>query len=110
MRNTIAYNENINQMIAWRKFKAPYTEKINTHISYGCCVHRTIAYGYLLDPLKIYCKVCVEKFVNNIGDKEKQLNATFPQQPLAELTRVVKKDHESAKNVISVKSLTPRIE
>lgn len=31
-------------------------------------------------------------------------------QPLAELTRVVKKDHESAKNVISVKSLTPRIE
>lgn len=77
MRNTIAYNENINQMIAWRKFKAPYTEKINTHISYGCCVHRTIAYGYLLDPLKIYCKVCVEKFVNNIGDKEKQLNATI---------------------------------
>ena len=35
----------------------------------------------------------VEKFVENIEDEVKQLYATFPQQPMIELTDILKKEH-----------------
>ena len=45
-----------------RKGKAPYTKKINTHVSSGWCVNRTFAFGGVYDPLKMYWgKDCVEK-------------------------------------------------
>ena len=51
-------------MKAGRKGKAPYTEKINTHVPSGWCVHSTFAYGDVPNPLKMYRgKDCVEKFV-----------------------------------------------
>ena len=35
----------------------------------------------------------VEKFVENFEDEVKQLHATFPQQPMIELTDILKKEH-----------------
>ena len=80
-----------------RKGKASYTEKINTHVPSGWCVHSTFAYGDVPDPLKMYRgKDCVEKFVEYIQEEVKHLYATFPQQPAIELTNVLKKEHKAA--------------
>ena len=46
------YRDKMNTMKAGRKGKAPYTEKINTHIPSGWCVHSTFAYGDVPNPLK----------------------------------------------------------
>ena len=56
--------DKMNRMKTERKGKAPYTEKINTHVPSGWCVHSTFAYGDVSNPLKLYRgKHCVEKFV-----------------------------------------------
>ena len=56
--------DKMNTINTGRKGKAPYTEKINTHVRSGWCVHSTFAYGDVPDPLKMYQgKDCVEKFV-----------------------------------------------
>ena len=69
----------MNRMKAGRKGKASYTEKINTYVPLGWCVHSTFAYGDVPDPLKMYRgKDCVEKFVEYIEDEVKRLYATFP--------------------------------
>ena len=58
------YKEKMNIMKTERKGKAPYTEKINTHVPSEWCLHSTFAYGDASYPLKIYRgKDCVEKFV-----------------------------------------------
>ena len=58
------YRYKMNTMKSERKGKASYTEKINTHVLSGWCVHSSFAYGDVTDPLKIYRgKNCVEKFV-----------------------------------------------
>ena len=51
--------------------------------------------------MKIYRdKDCVEWFVDQIEDEVKRLHATFPQQAMAEVTDVLKREHivTSAKN------------
>ena len=63
------YSEKINTIKTETKGKAPYTEKINTHIPSGWCVHSTFAYGDAPDPLKMYRgKACVKKFVEYIEE------------------------------------------
>ena len=58
----------------------------------------TFAYGDVPDPLKMYRgKDCVEKFIEHIEDEVKRLYAAFPQQPMIELTDVLKREHETAK-------------
>ena len=70
------YRDKINRMKAGRKDKAPYTEKINTHVPLGWCVHSTFAYGYVSNPLKMHRdKDCVEKFVECIEEQVKQPTA-----------------------------------
>ena len=50
-----------------------------------------------LYPLKMYRgKDCVEKFVEYIDEEVKRLYAAFPQQPMTELTDVLKREHEAA--------------
>ena len=84
-------------MKAERKGKAPYTEKINTHVLSGWCVYSTFAYGDVPNLLKMYRgKNCVEKFVEYIEEEVKRLYATFPQQPMTKLTDVLKREHEAA--------------
>ena len=80
-----------------RKGKAPYTEKINTHVPSRWRVHSTFAYGDVPDPLKMYRgKDCVEKFVEYIEEEVKRLYATFPQQSMIELNDALKREHKAA--------------
>ena len=89
--------DKMNTMNAERKCKALYTEKINTHIPSGWCVHSTFAYGDVPDPLKMYRgKHCAETFVEQIEEEVKRLYATFSQQLMIELTYVLKREHEAA--------------
>ena len=89
--------EKMNAMKVKRKSKASYTEKINTHAPSGWCVYSTFAYGDASDPLKMYQdKDCVEQFVEYIEEEVKWLYATFPQQPMAELTDALKRNHKAS--------------
>ena len=71
--------DKMNTMKTERKGKAPYTEKINTHVPSGWCVHSTFAYRDVPDLLRMYRgKDCVEKFVEDIEEKVKRLYEIFP--------------------------------
>ena len=88
------YREKMNKIKTERKSKALYPEKIKTHVPLRLCVHNTFAYGDVPDILKIYRgKDCVETFIEHIEDGIKRLYATFPQQPMTELTGVLKKEN-----------------
>ena len=91
------YRGKMDTMKAGRKGKAPYTEKINTHVPSGWCVYSTFAYGGVSNPLKMYRgKDCVEKFVEYIEEEVKRLYETFPQQPMTRLTDALKIGHKAA--------------
>ena len=73
------YRDRMNTMKTERKGKAPYTEKINTHVPSGWCVHSTFASSDASHHLKMYQgKDCVEKFVEYIEEGVQQLYETFP--------------------------------
>ena len=92
------YRDRMNTMKTERKGKAPYTEKINTHVPSGWCVHSTFAHGDVPDPLRMYrVKDCVERFLEYIEKEVKRLHETFPRQPMTKLTDVQKREHEVAK-------------
>ena len=87
----------MNTMKTERKGKASYTEKINTHVPSGWCVHSTFPYIDVPDRLKMYRgKNCVETFAEYIEEEVKWLHETFPRQPMAKLTDVRKREHEAA--------------
>ena len=91
------YRDRMNTMKTERKSKTSYTEKTNTHVPSGWCVHSTFAYEDVPDPLKMYWgKDCVEKFVEYIEEEVKRLYETFPRQPMTKLTDVLKREHETA--------------
>ena len=91
------YRDKINKMKAGRKSKTPYTEKINTHVPSGWCVHSTFAYGDVPNPLKMYRgKDYVERFVEYIEEEMKRLYAAFPRQPMTEFTDESKREHKAA--------------
>ena len=92
------YRDRMNTMKTERKSKTSYTEKTNTHVPSGWCVHSTFAYEDVPDPLKMYWgKDCVEKFVEYIEEEVKRLYETFPRQPMTKPTDVLKREHEAAK-------------
>ena len=96
------YGEKMNTVKAERKGKIPYTEKINTHLPSGWCVHSTFAYGDVPDPLKMYRgKVCVEKFVEYIEEEVRRLYATFPKQPMTGLADVLKSVTSASKSLMT---------
>ena len=93
------YKDKMNIMKAEKKGKTPYTEKINKYVPSGWYVHSIFAYGDVPDPLKMYRgKDCVEKFVEYLQEEAKKLYSIFPQQPMIELTDVLKREHKEAKN------------
>ena len=60
---------------------------------YTACMHMEI----FLIHLKMYQgKDCIDKLVEYIKDKVKQLYGTFPQQPMKQLIELLKKEHETA--------------
>ena len=89
--------DKMNRMKTERKGKAPYTEKINTHVPSGWCVHSTFTYGDVPDPLEMNRGTdCVQKFVKYIEEEVKRLYETFPRQPMTELTDALKREHRAA--------------
>ena len=90
------HKEKMNTMKAKRKGKASCTEKINKHVPSGWCVHSTSVYGDAPDSLKMcQSKDCVEKFVEYIEEEVRRRYATFPQQPMAGLTDVLKREQKA---------------
>ena len=88
------YRDRMDATKTERKDKASHTEKINTHIPSGWCVHNTFAYGDVPNPLKMYRgKDCVEKFVKYIEEDVKRLYETFPRQHMTKLIDVLKREH-----------------
>ena len=56
----------------------------------------TFAYGDFPDPLKMYRgKDCAEKFMEHTEHEVKRFYATFSQQPMTELTDVLKREQET---------------
>ena len=43
-----------------------------------------------------HCKYCVAKFIEHIEDEVKRFYTAFPQQPMTELTDLLKREHEDA--------------
>ena len=92
------YRGRMNTMKTERKGKAPYTEKINTHVPSRSCVHSAFAYGDVPDPSKMYRgKDCLEEFVEYIEEEVKQLYETFPRQPMTKLTELLKRERDKRK-------------
>ena len=106
------YRDKMNTMKAGRKGKAPYTEKINTHVRSECCVHSNFAYEDVPNPLEMYRgKDCVEKFIEYI-EEVKRLYTTFPQQSMTGLTDMLGENTRQQKSVpfTSKSSMTQRIQ
>ncbi|XP_057302746.1 uncharacterized protein LOC130636913 [Hydractinia symbiolongicarpus] len=73
------------------------TKKLNKHVPSGWCTYSTFAYGSVPDPLTVYRgKDCVTRFVNHLEDEVKRLYNTYPQQPMLELTEVLRREHNEA--------------
>ena len=71
-------------------------EKIKTHVPSGWCVHSTLAYGDVSDPLKMYRgQDCVEK-LEYIEEEVKRLYETFSWQLITKLTDMLKREHGAA--------------
>lgn len=78
------------------KVKTPYKEKINTHLPSGWCVQNTFIYGDVSNSLRMYRgKDCVGRFIEHIKDEVKRQYVTFPQQPMTQITNVLKREHEA---------------
>ena len=82
----------MNQVKTERKGKKPHTEKDRMHVPSGWCVRRTLAYGDIIHPVKMYHgNDGMEKFIEDIKDETRQLYETFPEQSMIELTDMLKK-------------------
>ena len=65
--------DKMNQLKSKRTGKS-YTEKVNTNLTSGWCVHSKFAYGGLPDSLKLYRgNDCVERFVDYIEAEVRRL-------------------------------------
>ena len=95
------YREMINKIKTEIKSKTLYIEKIYTHIPSGWCHHSTFVYGDVSDPFKMYFgKDWVETFLEHIEDEVNLLYTWFPQQPMTELTDVLKREDATSKKCL----------
>ena len=66
------------------------------HVLPVWCMRSTFLYGDFVGPLKMcHSNDYLEKFIEHMEDEVKQLYATFLQQPMTELTDVLKSEHEA---------------
>ena len=73
------YRDRMNTMKPERKGNASYTEKINTHVPSGWCIHSNFAYGDVPGPLKMYRgKDCMEKFAEYMEKEVGQFQSRGP--------------------------------
>ena len=93
------YRDQMNQLKTERLGKASYTEKLNTHVPSGWCVYSKFAYGDVPDPMTDYRGTdCVEKFMDHVEKESKRLCELYPQQPMSELTDVLKREYAAAES------------
>lgn len=70
------YREKMKKIKIKRKGNPAYTEKINTHVPGGWCVHSTSACRDVFDPVRIYpckkelvaakkCHICFKEFAHD---------------------------------------------
>ena len=75
----------------------PYTDKVNQHTPSGSCVFSKVAYGDIVNPLRLYRgKDCIETFCNHIKEEAKRLYHMFPELPMDPLTKRQWKKYEHA--------------
>ena len=93
------YRDRMKQLKTERKGEASYTEKLNTHVPSGWCVYSKFAYGDVPNPMTAYRgKDCVEQFVDHVEKEVKRLYELYPQQPMTELTDMLKAEHKAAES------------
>ena len=79
--------------------EAPYTKRINCHVSPGFCTYSACAYGDVKDPLRLYrAKDCVEVFYKHIQDEAKILYPILPAKLIESLTSEQQREFHEAGN------------
>ena len=70
------------------------TREVNIHTPSGWCVYSKFAYGKVSNPLTQYRgSDCVEKFCEHIISEDKRLYDSFPEHPMAPLTKSQLKEY-----------------
>ena len=70
---------------------------VNIHTPSGWCVYSTFAYGDVTNPCTQYRgSDCAKKFCEHIISEAKRLYASFPEKPMAPLTKSQIKEHKRA--------------
>ena len=73
------------------------TRGVNVHTPFGWCVYSKFAYGDVTNPCKQYRgSDCVEKFCKHIISEAKRLYSSFPEKPMAPLTKSQPKEYKRA--------------
>ena len=71
------------------------TRGVNVHTPSGWCLQSKFAYGEIDNPLTQYRgSDCVEKFCVHIISEAKRLYTSFPERPMAPLTKAQLKEHK----------------
>ena len=73
------------------------TREVNIHTPSGWCVYSTFSYGDVTNPLTQYRGLdCVEKFCEHIISEAKRWYNSFPEKPMAPLTKSHLKEYARA--------------
>ena len=74
------------------------TRGVNVHTPSGWCIYSHFTYGKVTNPLTQYRGLnCVNKFCKHIISEAKQLYNSFPERPMAPLTKSQLKEYNNKK-------------
>ena len=74
------------------------TRGVNVHTPSGWCVYSKFAYGQVSNPCSQYRgSNCVEKFCEHVISEDKRLYRSFPEKPMAPLTKLQIKEYNKAR-------------
>ena len=74
------------------------TRGVNVHTPSGWCVYFKFAYGQVSNPCPQYRGLnCVEKFCEHVISEAKRLYRSFPEKPMAPLTKLQNKEYNKAR-------------
>ena len=86
------------------------TRGVNVHTPSGCCVYSKFAYGLVTNPLSQHRgSDCIKKFCEHIISEAKRLYNSFPERPVAPLTKSqLKEDKQATKCHICFKPFSEK--
>ena len=74
------------------------TRGVNVHTPSGWCIYSKFAYGEVSNPCSQYRgSDCVEKFCEHVISEAKRLYRSFPEKPMAPLTKLQIKEYNKAR-------------